>query len=171
MERKINKKVENYISNFKDDIKNKIQLMGLDMNEEITLLLQFIYDYDRLTLDKEDFAKRKRIKTFVPIFDRCCAKRANGEQCTRRKTLNNDLCGTHIKGFPYGKVEPNEEVKLNTQKVEVWAQDIKGIIYYIDKFNNVYDNTDIIKNITNPKIIAKYVKDINNNYSIPEFNI
>jgi len=169
MERKINKKLETYITNFKDDIKRKIQEMGLHENEEINKLLQYIYDYERLVLEKEDFAKRKRIKTFVPIYDRCCGKRANGEQCTRRKMADNELCGTHIKGIPYGKVE-SEEVKINTEKVEVWGEDIQGIIYYIDKLNNVYDNTDIIKNILNPKIIAKYVK-VGNSYSIPELNI
>ena len=57
-----------------------------------------------------------------------------------------------------------------TQKIEVWAQDIKGIIYYIDNNNNVYQPDDIINNKFNPKIIAKYVKNAEQ-YSIPEFNI
>jgi hypothetical protein len=52
----------------------------------------------------------------------------------------------------------------------VFAQDIKGIVYYIDKSNNVYQAEDIISNKINPKIIAKYVKE-GENYSIPEFKI
>ena len=64
----------------------------------------------------------------------------------------------------------SDEPKVNTTKVEVWAQDIQGIVYYIDKFNNVYDTADIIKNQVNPKIIAKYVK-TGESYSIPELNI
>ena len=44
------------------------------------------------------------------------------------------------------------------KKVEVWAEDINGIIYYIDKFNNVYDHNDIINGIPDPKVIAKYEK-------------
>jgi hypothetical protein len=49
-------------------------------------------------------------------------------------------------------------------------QDIKGIIYYLDKNMNVYQTEDIVSNKHNPKIIAKYIKtgDI---YNIPEFNI
>ena len=46
----------------------------------------------------------------------------------------------------------------NLKKREVWAQDISGIIYYIDANNNVYDHNDILNNIVNPKIIAKYEK-------------
>jgi hypothetical protein len=115
--------------------------------------------------------KRKRVKNFVPIFDRCCAKRATNEQCTRRKKEGFEYCGTHIKGTPHGIIDTQDsEVKINTQKIEVWAQDIQGIIYYIDKFNNVYQAEDIVVNKLNPKIIAKYIKN-GEQYSIPEFNL
>jgi hypothetical protein len=115
--------------------------------------------------------KRKRVKNFVPIFDRCCAKRATSEQCTRRKKEGFEYCGTHIKGTPHGIIDTQDnEVKVNTQKIEVWAQDIQGIIYYIDKFNNVYQAEDIVVNKVNPKIIAKYIK-TGEQYSIPEFNL
>ena len=171
MERRLNKKVESYISSFKDSIKEKASQMGVINNEEINQLLHYIYDYDRLSFDKEDFMKRKRVKNFVPIFDRCCAKRATNEQCTRRKKESFEYCGTHIKGTPHGIIDTQEnEIKVNTQKIEVWAQDIQGIIYYIDKFNNVYQAEDIIVNKVNPKIIAKYIKN-GENYSIPEFNL
>jgi len=171
MERRLNKKVELYISTFKDNIREKATQLGLNIDETSTQLLQFIYDYDRLAFNKEDFQKRKRIKNFVPIYDRCCAKRANDERCTRRRKEGSEYCGTHMKGTPHGILDvQNETNKVSTQKVEVWAQDIQGIVYYIDKFNNVYDTTDIIKNIITPKIIAKYVK-TGENYNIPEFNI
>jgi len=170
MERRLNKKVEGYIVTFKDSIREKASEMGLTKSENINQLLQYVYDYDRLSFVKEDFQKRKRVKNFVPIYDRCCAKRATGEQCTRRRKDDSEYCGTHIKGIPHGIINNQNETKTNTQKVEVWAQDILGIVYYIDKSNNVYDTADIIKNILNPKIIAKYVKN-GETYSIPEFNI
>jgi hypothetical protein len=170
MERRLNKKLETYITTFKDNIREKATQLGLSNDTKSTQLLQYIYDYDRLSFNKEDFQKRKRVKNFVPIYDRCCAKRATGEQCTRRKKEGSEYCGTHMKGTPHGIVDSSDEPKINTQKVELWAQDIKGIVYYIDKYNNVYDTADIIKNKLNPKIIAKYLKD-GENFSIPEFNI
>jgi hypothetical protein len=170
MEKRLNKKVEGYITSFKDSIKEKATNMGMTKNEQINQLLQYIYDYDRLSFCKEDFQKRKRVKNFVPIFDRCCAKRASNEQCTRRKKEGSEYCGTHLKGTPHGIVDTQNEPKNTTQKVEVYAQDIQGIVYYIDKNNNVYQAEDIVSNKMNPKIIAKYVKD-GENYSIPEFNI
>jgi hypothetical protein len=170
MEKRLNKKTEQYITNFKDSIRDKAQQMGMSKDNQTNQLLQYIYDYERLSFEKEDFQKRKRVKNFVPVFDRCCAKRATNEQCTRRKKEGFEYCGTHIKGTPHGVMDNNEDNKVTTQKIEVWAQDIQGIIYYIDKNNNVYKAEDIIVNKLNPKIIAKYVKNADV-YSIPEFNI
>jgi len=170
MERRLNKKAENYIATFKDSIREKATQMGMSKNEQMNQLLQYIYDYDRLSFIKEDFQKKKRVKNFVPIFDRCCAKRASNEQCSRRKKEGSEYCGTHLKGTPHGIVDNQNEVKNTTQKVEVYAQDIQGIVYYIDKNFNVYQAEDIISNKINPKIIAKYTKD-GENYSIPELNI
>ena len=170
MEKRLNKKAETYVTTFKDSIREKAAQMGMSKNDQVNQLLQYIYDHDRLSFVKEDFQKRKRVKNFVPIFDRCCAKRASGEQCTRKKKDDGEFCGTHMKGTPHGIMDNQQENKFTTQKIEVWAQDIQGIIYYIDKNSNVYQAEDIISNKINPKIIAKYVNE-GENYSIPEFNI
>jgi len=170
MEKRLNKKLEAWISSFKDDIREKATQIGISKNDQTNQLIQYIYDYDRLTFGKEDFQKRKRVKNVVPFFDRCCAKRASNEQCTRRKKDDIEYCGTHMKGTPHGIIDNQNESKPNTQKIEVWAQDIQGIVYYIDKAYNVYQAEDIVINKLNPKIIAKYIK-IGDVYSIPEFNI
>ena len=169
MERRINKRLETYITTLKDDIRDKANTIGI-ASEHKNALLQYIYDYERLNFTKEDFVKRKRVKNVVPFFDRCCANRASGEQCTRRKKDSCEYCGTHMKGTPHGIVTAQEENKKQTQKIEVWAQDIQGIIYYIDKMFNVYQAEDIVSNKMNPKIIAKYITD-GEKISIPDFGI
>jgi hypothetical protein len=171
MEKRINKKFENYISDFKDKVKEKASDLGLSTDPNLCQLVQYIYDYERFALTKEDFMKRKRVKNVVHLSDRCCAKRASGEQCTRRrKDTTTEYCGTHLKGTPHGICDLNEDTKPQGQSIEVWAQDIQGIVYYIDKFNNVYQAEDILFGKVNAKIIAKYVK-VGDIYSIPEFNI
>jgi len=171
MEKRINKKIENYISELKDNVKIKATELGLTNELKLSQLVQFIYDYDRLSLSKEDFMKRKRVKNVVYLADRCCAKRANGEQCTRRrKDTTVEYCGTHLKGTPHGICDLEEDTKTQGKKIEVWAQDIQGIIYYIDKIGNVYQAEDIMYGKTNPKVIARYIKN-DELYSIPEFNI
>ena len=170
MERRINKKIESYITDLKDSVRAKADQLGLATDTNLSQLVQYIYDYDRLVLGKEDFLKRKRVKNVVHLSDRCCAKRASGEQCTRRKKTDCEYCGTHMKGTPHGICDNEDDDKPVGQKVEVWAQEIHGIIYYIDKTCNVYQVEDIIANKVNPKVIAKYVK-TGDKYAIPEFNI
>lgn len=169
MERRINKKIENYMSDFKENVKKKAsELGGKDVDLD---LVQYIYDYERLILLKDDFMKRKRVKNVVNLSERCCAKRASGEQCTRRrKELTIEFCGTHLKGRPHGTCDLDKDAEgTEGKKVEVWAQDIQGIIYYIDKNLNVYQVEDIMQGKVNPKIIAKYHK-VGESYSIPEFD-
>ena len=171
MERRINKKIEDYISEFKDNVKQKASELGLTTDNSLSQLVQYIYDYDRLVLTKDDFIKRKRVKNVVHLSDRCCAKRASGEQCTRRrKDTTTEYCGTHLKGTPHGVCDVEEDTKPKGHKIEVWLQDIQGIVYYIDKSFNVYQPEDIMCGTVNPKVIAKYVK-VGDVYSIPEFNV
>lgn len=196
MERRINKKVNEFLSKFKEDIKGLVlscqdnigesmdtwdgedlETMGTlktNVSSELMLMLQQVYDYQNIALQKSDFAKRKRVKNVVPFFDRCVACRANSEQCTRRKKDKSNFCGTHIKGTPHGVIEEHNSATEIEKKVSVWVCDIKGIMYYIDNNNNVYDSEEVMKNMTNPKIIAKYEKNMIEGepvYSIPSFNI
>ena len=170
MERRLNRKIEEYVTDFKQSVLSRAQQLGLNSDPNLAALVKYVYDYDRLVLSKEDFMKRKRVKNAVHLADRCGAKRASCEQCTRRKKEGFEYCGTHLKGTPHGICDLNEDSKPQGQSIEVWAQDIQGIVYYIDKFNNVYQTEDIFTNKVNPKIIAKYVK-TGDNYSIPEFNM
>ena len=119
-------------------------------------LMAMVMGYEKFKLCSDDLVKRKRVKNVVPLFDRCVAKRANGEQCTRRKKEGEGYCGTHTKGRPHGSVNETSENVATNKKVEVWIQEIKGIIYYIDADNNVYDPEDILLNKINPKVIMKF---------------
>lgn len=170
MERRINKKIETYISEFKENIRIKAIESG-SKDPNLHQLVQYICDYERLVLTKDDFLKRKRVKNVVHLSDRCCAKRANGEQCTRRrKDDTTEFCGTHLKGTPHGICDLEQDSKPQGLKIQVWGQDIQGIVYYIDKYNNVYQAEDIVQGKVNPKVIAKYIK-TGETYNIPEFNI
>ena len=166
MEKRVTSKIDVYMEEFKKEFKNKLQNLDIT-NEEKNELLTFIYEYDKLSLEKDDFSKRKRIKSFVPHYLRCHAKRAGGEQCTRKKKDDSCYCGTHFKNRPHGEIDnPLEECSL--KKREVFLQDINGVMYYIDKFNNVYKTEDIISNKIDPKIIAKYTVSSDNIYTINE---
>ena len=169
MENRITNKVNAYINELKTDTLSRVeQVINGEQSNEIkkNILKNYLLDYKPFVLTKQDLQKRKRTKNTVPVYDRCSAKRANGEQCTRRKKDGDQYCGTHTKGTPHGILNDSESAPT-TKKVDVQAIDIKGIIYYLDNNNNVYDTEDIVSNKKNPRVIAKYVK-TGNEYSIPE---
>ena len=101
---------------------------------------------------------------------RCIAKRSTGEQCTRRRKEMCDFCGTHSKNNPHGMVQVEEYDSSSSYKMEVFAVDIHGIVYFIDKDSNVYNTEDILDGKHNPGIVAKYKK-TNDVYTIPEFGL
>jgi hypothetical protein len=167
MERRLNKKINDYVHVFKTDLVEKIQsLKSTDNQAVMSELTNYVYQYTNFELNKDDFMKRKRVKSMVPVYERCCAKRASGEQCTRRKKDDCQYCGTHSKGTPHGMIS-DKEPSSNIKTVEVNAIDIKGIVYYLDNIGNVYDTEDIISNNKNPRVVAKYVK-TGEEYSIPD---
>lgn len=175
MERRITNKVESHQVKFKETIRewfedndSHILQNGADKTSDF---LKFVFDQDALTFTKEDFQKRKRVKNVVSHFERCTAKRANGEQCSRRKRQDSCFCGTHAKGTPHGVSESGKSEVSNVKKIEVWVEEIKGINYYIDSYNNVYRAEDIVENKTSPAIIAKWKVDDKGAYSIPAFDM
>lgn len=192
MEKKINKMAQEYQLDFKNNIKKWIEDKNSMMTDEMkSELLKYIFDYNMFEITKEDLQKRKRAKNTIPQNDKCVAKRSNGQQCTRRRKNGEELlCGTHLKGTPHGvftqasdndllngSLDNGVEVSANTMhratpvKIEIWIQEIKGIHYYIDNVNNVYNTEDIVANKSNPEIIAKWKLNANDKYTIPEFGI
>ena len=79
MERRIKNKIETFISEFKVNLRTEIDKTNLNESQK-SKLLQFLYNYPKLEISKNDFLKRKRVKNIVPILERCIAKRANLEQ-------------------------------------------------------------------------------------------
>lgn len=173
MDTKLNNKIADYIVEFKHSIKSKAVELKLNIkaNHELEQLLQHIYDYDRLLLTKDDISKRKRIKNAIPTCNRCHAKRANGEQCTRTQKDGFMFCGTHVKGIPHGEISVSTDTNvINNITYEVFAQEIGGIVYYLDKCKNVFSTEDILNNVQNPKVIANYIYQ-NGEYHIPSLGI
>ena len=166
MDKRLNKKCQNFTSTFKNAIKERIGSSDLSTETGRLALLQYVMDYPGLVITKEDVEKRKRTKNNVPYCERCAALRADKKQCTRRRKEGSRFCGTHLKGIPHGEVSADASTDQH-EKVQVWAQDIKGIIYYIDANSNVYNPMDIHQNKVDPRVLAKYHIEEDGSYSIP----
>jgi|TARA_Y100000992_G_scaffold29733_1_gene16599 hypothetical protein len=175
MDKRLSAKFESYITSFKDDIKNELIKMNIFENNKELLgeFLSYLYEYERMEINRGDFMKRKRVKNTIPENNRCNAKKAGGEQCTRRRKENCLYCGTHVKGAPHGEV--TDILESNTTKqIEIIAKEVNGIIYYIDKFNNIYKMEDILSEKENPQVVGVYkniTDETNNNLTTDEIVI
>ena len=168
MEKKLNSRSEVFLTAFKDNIRAKIIELKFEDKTKLNDLLEYVYEYERLIFSKDDLSKRRRVQNSIPTQNRCNAKRADNKQCTRKRKDGFEFCGTHSKGAPHGLAD--DVCGVCTKKIDVVATDIMGIVYYIDKFNNVYKTEDILEGKTDPKIIAKSTI-INGKMCIPEFGL
>ena len=175
MEKKINNKLKKYNDTFKSDLIKNLDILnqkfidniqnnyGSNSNIDncingVSQLRNIVINHEECYLDKNDFTKRERKKNTISLQEQCCAKRACGKQCTRRKKLNSDYCGTHMKGTPNGIIDKDiKHGNLPSMKtIEIRQEEILGIMYYIDDHFNVYKAEDILNGIRNPNIIAKW---------------
>lgn len=173
MDKLINLKIQTYTASLKNEIKiNAIEMFAkynindTDMNE----FVKSCYNIEPLILTSEDVKARTRIKNTIPCSNRCIAKRANKEQCTRKQKPSFRFCGTHIKCCPHGiiDVQDDDDTKI---KITVSIKSIRGIYYYIDTQNNVYKPEDIVEEKLNPEVLCKCVVDTDGNITIPALGI
>ena len=172
MEKRVIDKVSDHAVEFKNGIRDYITSNGLSVGREgedcTSDFLRFVFDYPGVGLEAEDFQRRKRTKNVVPHCERCVARRASGEQCTRRRTAGGTFCGTHVKGVPHGVVAVDgQDAQLS--KVTVWVEEVNGINYYVDDTGNVYRHEDILSNSPSPGVIAKWERTESGSVRIPAF--
>ena len=158
MEKRLIAKMEEHNKDFKSDIKKWLHENGATIHSDDTDLssnfLQFVFDYRNVSFSKDDFLRRKRNKNVVPDYDRCCALRANQDRCSRKRKGSDLYCGTHLKGIPHGSIETKNVNKKKS--IELWVEEIQGIVYYIDALNNVYSHEDIIQSVEDPRVISTW---------------
>jgi hypothetical protein len=102
--------------------------------------------------------KRQRVRAHVPLYLRCQAFKANGEQCTRRRRNDCDLCGTHGKGTPHGRVSGSLSQVAHQTKIVTSVKEINGINYHVDTTTQqIYRTEDILAGNRLPRVIGKLV--------------
>ena len=98
-----------------------------------------------------DPPKQARVKTQIAPELRCVAMRADNDQCTRRKKDGSEYCGTHTKGVPHGVLGASK-----MRKTDVWAENVDGIIYYLDETGAVYKTEEVMNKKMNPLVIGQW---------------
>ena len=160
-ENKLNASIKQHFDDFKNQLREQLGIQSLPPG-----IMDFVDSYEFPVLIEEDYSKKRRVKNPIPFHEKCIAKAANGDQCSRRKKKGSEFCGTHNKARPHGIITPpqakgeNEGENVVKKEIEVWLEDINGIMYWINDIGTVYHPNDIRTNIENPRVIAHYEKNV-----------
>jgi len=189
MEKRLFSKFDSYTLKFKTDLQKKILELSFEEKDKTNELLEYLFEYEKFThtnnKNTQTIPSTTVATTHIVLNDaeRCIALRKQGDRCTRKKTNGCDYCGTHylknkVTQQEHQENQENQEHQENqeqneiyNQKKEVIAQEIQGIIYYMDSELNIYNTEDIFKNVKNPRIIAKAIELGTNTYSIPSLGL
>jgi hypothetical protein len=157
VESTVNYKVQSYISQMKFDIQRHI--MGLHFvhePEKINQLVEYILGYDRIELNSNDFLCSPAKKPRTTPSGRVSKKK-------KETVPNNDLAE-----FFSADAEEVAPVVVPSS-IELVAQDISGITFFIDSFGNVYNTEQVMNKLPNPQIVAHYTCDKEGKYSIDSY--
>lgn len=176
MEKRVNDAIAHWTSEWKQNARAKYDALGLPLSPSANEWFQYLYNYPPLALARDDIVPRKRGKSTVPLHARCCAMRASNEQCTRRRKNGEPFCGTHLKGTPYGIssgcVDSSGAAMSSTSTAvptKIVAQEIQGILQYIDPHGNVYSMEDVLANRQPPRKVGLYRMTSDEGYVLTEY--
>jgi tetratricopeptide (TPR) repeat protein len=167
MERRINKKIDNWITEFKDEIKEKALELGLVKDQNMTQLVQYIFDYERLALIKDDFMKRKRVKNSVILSDRLLSQQSNDVFNSNKKSTSWIIFDKIISSsfLEYEKCnDTNSKIKLdkkNDDQTSLYLSNCKPSFSSSHLFNNnIIDQSTASNLIRQLQALLKIENDI-----------
>ena len=142
MEKAINEQIDQYLTQFKQTVRDNAMDLGLHENPQFQIIMQQIYDYERPVLS----FKKKPMNAVLAEADQCTATLKDSEaRCKRKCKKGFAFCSTHLKAN-----EPN--------KVLLWTEEVKGILYYVDAAGQVYLTEDILNHVQPPRVIGRWTK-------------
>lgn len=145
---KLNQRSQEHLQEYTCTLLARLEEVGVHKTEAARI----VGNPPALVFVPGDFENKRRSRAAIPYYERCSGRKADGEQCTRRRQCGSLFCGTHVKGTPYGRVSDGN---MASDKIVVRAQEIQGIMHWIDERNNVYSQEDVHSRMKNPRIIAK----------------
>jgi hypothetical protein len=164
--------MSNTIELFKEDILKFIsnnEILIKNNDEDITnVFVEYIKNYEIRYAGNAKEPSVNPALSNITNDDICIAKISQGVRCSRKHKKGNVYCGTHIKRHPAGVFEETVKpirVKME-KKVDIWVQLIRGINYYIDENNNVYNPEHILLLNKNPSVIYKWKLNDASDYEI-----
>ena len=153
-----------------NDYQPILEVISKTINVRIQGVLKDLCDnkyklnYEQLCDRYCEIDNKKNNKKKIAKGIRCMAKKADGDQCTRRRRVKDsdgniicpevDYCGKHIKSIKYGRVDDDMTHK-GEDYIRTIRENLDGEYYLVDPLTN----TVYSYNKENPVLIGKKIND------------
>ena len=157
MDKRVNKSIDQYVIEFKTEIRNKIIFLQFSEREKANELLEYVMDYKHFVLENNT----KRV--FEPVVN---------EQTMQsfKKTKSMDIMENDKDTGKSENPMDNPAIPVKqTRSVILQPIEIKGIVYYMDSMDNIYSSEDVFMGKLNPRIIAMSNPEYIQNNLLPRF--
>lgn len=121
------------------------------------------YDIDKKDLESLiPMVYEKKKKKAIPCNNnqQCLGRKQDGKQCTRKRKEGCDFCGKHINNQKYGRVDDNNNEKLNTELLRTILINIENTDYLMDDDKNLFtfhpEAPEYIGKYINNRIVSCY---------------
>ena len=127
---------EEVLSKFMDNIEGKFNISRSDLERLIPIISE------------------KKKKKITPCNNdiQCMGRKQDGKQCTRRRKEGSDYCGKHINCQKYGRIDDNNNDKMNDELLRTVLINIDNKEYLIDNNKNLFTF-----HLESPEYIGKFI--------------
>ena len=91
---------------------------------------------ENININMELMHKRKRKKNKqLACNELCMARKADNDQCTRRRKDGSEYCGKHFNNLKFGRIDDEDKYSNNDDFIKCSPEDIDGKEYFVKKLS------------------------------------
>ena len=147
-------------SNFNNKLTEIIDSIATEYNlDKEKLISKYIGDVSDISEILDDKKKKRKKNKVLNSEELCMAKKADNNQCTRRRKPNCDYCGKHQNNLKFGRIDDEEKFNDNSKYIRTLHERIGGEDYLIDDNNILYTFDKENPTVLGRKVDGKVVLD------------
>lgn len=137
---------------FNSKLKDILTQISSDYSLNKDKLISKYVQNDNISMNIDIVQKRKRKKNKqLTGSELCMARKADNDQCTRRRKENSEYCGKHCNNLKFGRIDDEDKYSNSDDFIKCSPEEIDGKEYLVDSLSGIVYCYDF----DNPKIVGK----------------
>lgn len=127
---------------FNTHVESILKNISEEYNLNLDNLRHKYIDNNEIDLNVFNKKRARKKNKVVKKEELCMARKADMQQCTRRRKPGSEFCGKHCGCLKHGRIDDSEEYTDNDKFIKCQLTNIEGKDYLIDNNNMIY-TTDV----------------------------